>query len=220
MYHFLYLRSITTHQYLWAMHSSEPSLKRIRTEMSEGGPRSDNVDLDLVSLNKYSRQNATFGAETTAKLIKMKVIVFGLRGIGAETAKNLCLQGIGSITLVDMAPVSTQDLGLNFFFTRADLGSPRARAFAPKLRDLNPTCDIKVAIEVDENLISEHTALVVCNSEVKLSNLKHLDAVCRRVGTSFLHAFTGGLHSSIFVDHGDKHVVIDPSKFQKVSMLP
>jgi molybdopterin/thiamine biosynthesis adenylyltransferase len=39
------------------------------------------------------------GAETTAKLIKMKVLIVGMRGIGIETAKNLALQGAGGITV-------------------------------------------------------------------------------------------------------------------------
>ena len=79
------------------------------------------MDSYTFLLYKFSRQNATFGAETTAKLIKMKVIIFGLRGVGAETAKNLALQGVGAITLVDNNPVSIQDLGLNFFFTENDV---------------------------------------------------------------------------------------------------
>jgi len=39
------------------------------------------------------------GADTTAKLTKMKVLIYGLRGVGIETAKNLTLQGAGSISV-------------------------------------------------------------------------------------------------------------------------
>jgi tRNA A37 threonylcarbamoyladenosine dehydratase len=39
------------------------------------------------------------GAETTAKLTQMKVLIVGLRGVGMETAKNLALQGAGAITV-------------------------------------------------------------------------------------------------------------------------
>lgn len=39
------------------------------------------------------------GAETTAKLVKMKVLIYGMRGVGVETAKNLALQGVGAITV-------------------------------------------------------------------------------------------------------------------------
>jgi molybdopterin/thiamine biosynthesis adenylyltransferase len=41
----------------------------------------------------------TTGAETTAKLSKMKVFIYGFRSVGVETAKNLALQGVGGITV-------------------------------------------------------------------------------------------------------------------------
>jgi ubiquitin-activating enzyme E1 len=63
---------------------------------------SDNMELDSKALNKFSRQNAALGAETTAKLIKMKVLIVGMRGIGIETAKNLALQGVGCITVSEL----------------------------------------------------------------------------------------------------------------------
>jgi molybdopterin/thiamine biosynthesis adenylyltransferase len=40
------------------------------------------------------------GADTTAKLIKMKILIIGMRGVGIETAKNLALQGVGGITVI------------------------------------------------------------------------------------------------------------------------
>ena len=43
--------------------------------------------------------NNLIGAETTAKLTKMKVLIYGMRGIGVETCKNLALQGAGAITV-------------------------------------------------------------------------------------------------------------------------
>ncbi len=59
----------------------------------------NSAPMDAKALNRYSRQNAALGADTTAKLSKMKVLIFGMRGIGVETAKNLTLQGAGSITV-------------------------------------------------------------------------------------------------------------------------
>jgi len=186
--------------------SLEPNSKRIRSEMSEA-----NAEMDMQALNRFSRQNAAFGAETTAKLIKMRVIIYGLRGIGAETAKNLALQGAGGITLVDPSTVATQDLGVNFFYTEADVASGLSRAsiFAPKLRELNPMCDINVADEITQGLMHGHNAIVVCNTSVKKSELLRLNELCRASGASFLYAYNGGLTSSVFVDHGDHHIVND-----------
>jgi hypothetical protein len=57
------------------------------------------------SFSSYSLRSRPFfsllpaGAETTARLTKMKVLIYGLRGAGVETCKNLALQGVGAITV-------------------------------------------------------------------------------------------------------------------------
>ena len=54
------------------------------------------IDTDL-----YSRQIGTFGMETMGKLIKMKVLIIGMRGLGVEIAKNLILAGPGQVDIHD-----------------------------------------------------------------------------------------------------------------------
>ena len=83
---------------------------------------------DLQRLARYSRQNVALGAQTTAKLAEMRVVVVGCRGVGIETAKNLALQGIGAVTLVDPSPATPQDSGSNFFLFAGDSESGAARA--------------------------------------------------------------------------------------------
>ena len=57
------------------------------------------------------------GAETTAKLTKMKVLVYGLRGIGVETCKNLALQGVGAITVrIKVNPTIPLSIFVNIAF--------------------------------------------------------------------------------------------------------
>lgn len=45
-------------------------------------------------MDRYSRQIGTYGVETMKNLVKLDVLLFGLTGVGIETAKNLCLAGI------------------------------------------------------------------------------------------------------------------------------
>jgi len=68
------------------------------------------IDMDL-----YSRQIGVFGMETMGKLVKMKVFICGLRGVGLETAKNLILAGPNKVTISDDNIVTINDLGSNFF---------------------------------------------------------------------------------------------------------
>lgn len=170
----------------------------------------DSISLDKKALNKFSRQNAALGAETTAKLIKMKVAVFGLRGVGIETCKNLTLQGVGGITLVDPKPVATKDIGVNFFFTTADIGKNRAEVCFPKLKELNPVCALDVVKSLDALDLAVYNALVV-TQPLPIDALITLNERCREANTSFFYTFIGGLAADIFVDHGANHVVFDPT---------
>ena len=82
-----------------------------------------------IDTNLYSRQIGTFGLETMGKLIKMRVLIVGMRGLGVEIAKNLCLAGPKSVTLYDPTQVSIADRGSNFYITEQHVGnSTRAEA--------------------------------------------------------------------------------------------
>ena len=59
---------------------------------------SEEVQIDT---NLYSRQIGTFGLETMGKLIKLKVLIVGMRGLGVECAKNLILAGPASVDIYD-----------------------------------------------------------------------------------------------------------------------
>jgi ubiquitin-activating enzyme E1 len=87
------------------------------------------MDSNKLDENLYSRQIGTYGAETMGKLIKMRVFLQGLRGLGVEVAKNLILAGPAQVTLHDPSPVTIVDLGSNFYCTQADVGK-KSRAEA------------------------------------------------------------------------------------------
>ena len=52
------------------------------------------------------------------KIIYLKVLIVGLRGLGIETAKNIILAGPNRVTLFDPEFVNINDLGLNFHLTK------------------------------------------------------------------------------------------------------
>ena len=92
------------------------------------------VDTDL-----YSRQIGTFGMETMGKLIQLKVLIIGMRGLGVEVAKNIILSGPKSVTIYDEVFASINDLSSNFYLSEADVGKKkRDEACLKKLQELNP----------------------------------------------------------------------------------
>jgi hypothetical protein len=97
MHHISSLLEEPSPKKLKTTHSSFHSLSFDENNMSH--PGAEGTSLDEKSLVRFSRQNAALGADTTAKLIKMKVLIYGLRGVGVETCKNLSLQGVGGLTV-------------------------------------------------------------------------------------------------------------------------
>lgn len=139
------------------------------------------IDMDL-----YSRQIGTFGVETMGKLIKMKVIVMGLRGLGVEVAKNLILAGPKHVLLFDPAVTEIRDLGANFYTDASHVGKvSRAEACLGKLKELNPY--VKVEVLKDEKAFYEAmkdgSVHVVCQTQTKFGdvfyNQGEIDSTCR-----------------------------------------
>ncbi len=62
------------------------------------------ITQNAAFMDLYSRQIGAYGIETMSKLINMKVLIVGLKGLGVEIAKNIILAGPGSVTLHDDQP--------------------------------------------------------------------------------------------------------------------
>lgn len=72
------------------------------------------------------------------RMARSNILIIGLKGLGAEVAKNVILAGVKSVTLYDTEPVTLGDLSAHFYLSEADIGKPRAAACAKSLQDLNP----------------------------------------------------------------------------------
>jgi ubiquitin-activating enzyme E1 len=102
------------------------------------------LEADSAFMDKYSRQIGAYGLEAMSKLLNMRVLIAGLKGVGMETAKNLALAGPGAITLWDDTPAAMRDLGGNFFLNQEDVGKPRAAAVAARLQELNQMVAVRI----------------------------------------------------------------------------
>lgn len=65
------------------------------------------------------------------------VLIVGMKGLGAEIAKNIALAGVKSLSLLDPAPAALPDLSSQFFLSEAEIGKPRDQVTAPHLAKLN-----------------------------------------------------------------------------------
>lgn len=165
-----------------------------------------------IDQNLYSRQLGAFGLEAQGKLIKMKVFIHGLRGVGIETAKNLILAGPNTVVLHDDDTVDIRDLASNFYLTEQDVGKKsRSEASLPHLRDLNmyvhvETC--KGAVTVD---LLKQFDVVVFTDYYDIDELIKFNEFCHSQAKpiGFILAGSLGLYGFTFVDFGDSFRVFD-----------
>lgn len=149
--------------------------------------------------------------ETMGKLIQMKVLISGLRGIGVETAKNLILAGPGAVTIHDDTVVDIRDLGSNFYLQQSDVGQrTRAEASIPQLRELNPYVKVDhISGNLDESVLSQFNVVLLTESDG--ATISRVNNFCRRhqPPIGFLSCESFGAAGYAFVDYGDEFMVFD-----------
>ena len=163
-----------------------------------------------IDTNLYSRQIGTFGIETMGKLVKMNVLIIGLRGLGVETAKNLILAGPKSVTLYDPTPVTWGDLSSNFYCREDHVGkTSRAEASFTKLQELNPY--VKVSV-IDKLTLEDHANYnVVTYTEIfeNIDKVIEANELCRSKGIGFILSLPYGPAGFAFLDYGNEFMVTD-----------
>jgi ubiquitin-activating enzyme E1 len=119
---------------------------------------------DAIDEGLYSRQLYVMGHEAMKKMAASNVLISGLKGLGAEVAKNVILGGVKSVTLHDTEPVEIADLSSHFYFTEADVGKNRAEVCRPKLAELNNYVAVNFVSEpLNADLIRAHSVVVLAN---------------------------------------------------------
>ena len=168
------------------------------------------VDTDL-----YSRQIGTFGMETMGKLIQLKILIIGMRGLGAEVAKNIILSGPQSVTLYDPVITNINDLGSNFYLSEEDVGKKyRDEASMKKLSELNPYVKVSLLrLEPTNNFLNLFSKKVLEFNVIVFTELQpsyfliEINNICRENKIKFIYACCLGLAGYIFTDFGPEHTI-------------
>ena len=163
-----------------------------------------------IDTNLYSRQIGTFGMEAMSKLVQLKVLIIGLRGLGMEVAKNIVLAGPKQVTLHDEEIVTLNDLGANFYLQESNVGKyKRADASLTNLVDLNPNVKVDVSHEKDLAKLAKDYNVVVLTEILDYNLVVQIDEVCRQNKGGFIYAANTGLSGFAFVDFGADHSIRD-----------
>ncbi|KAF8421221.1 hypothetical protein EV426DRAFT_219385 [Tirmania nivea] len=160
----------------------------------------------------YSRQLYVLGHEAMKRMSTSNVLIVGLKGLGVEIAKNVCLAGVKSVTLYDPAPVEIADLSAQFFLHAEDVGKPRDEVTAPRLAELNsytPVTIHKSSSDLTANPSVLSSFQVVVLTEASLTTQLVVNEYCHQNKIAFISADVRGLFGNIFCDFGENFAVTD-----------
>jgi bacteriocin biosynthesis cyclodehydratase domain-containing protein len=106
----------------------------------------DYRDLPPELLDRFDRQLRYFSdigpedsspAKFQTRLRNARVSILGLGGLGGRVALELASLGIGELRIIDGDVVETSNLNRQIQFRERDIGLPKARVTAERLRELN-----------------------------------------------------------------------------------
>uniref|UniRef100_A0A8D0GCC1 Ubiquitin-activating enzyme E1 C-terminal domain-containing protein n=1 Tax=Sphenodon punctatus TaxID=8508 RepID=A0A8D0GCC1_SPHPU len=163
----------------------------------------------------YSRQIYVLGYDAMQRMTGSSVLVSGMKGVGVETAKNIILAGVKSVTVHDQGDAQWSDLSSQFFLSEGDVGQNRAVVSQRHLAELNSYVPVVAYTEeLSEKFLSAFQVVVLTNSsleeQLRISDFCHANNIC------FILADTKGLDTlgvgdSAGVMHCSEHLRCQPS---------
>ena len=135
-----------------------------------------------------------------------------------ETAKNVILAGVKSVTLLDDTPADWVDMSAQFYVTESDLGFSRAQISAPKLAELNPYVPVTVLTgALTTSMLAGFTVVVLIDQ--KVSKITEIADYCHEKGIIVIVSDVRGVFGTIFCDFGMDFVVSDSTGEQVLTAM-
>ena len=102
------------------------------------------IKLNKYQIEKFSRQIVLkdIGVLGQKKIIKAKVLIVGMGGLGCPAAEYLTRAGIGSLGIIDSDNVDLSNIHRQSLFNSEDLKKSKVLAAKKKIKKINPKTDI------------------------------------------------------------------------------
>ena len=91
----------------------------------------------------FNRTERLLGAQTMKDLGDVKVIIFGVGGVGSWCAEGLIRSGIRHLTMVDPDRVCITNINRQLMATSSTVGKFKVEVLRDRLLDINPQADIQ-----------------------------------------------------------------------------
>lgn len=174
---------------------------------------------DVIDESLYSRQLYVMGHEAQRRMASSSVLITGLNGLGVETAKNIILMGVRSVTLYDNKVTTYEDLSAQFYLSESDIGQNRAKSSVSKLSELNPYVNVSLAegVLIDVVKAGGYNVVVLIDQTFDVQQI--IADYCHAHNIAVLIGDARGVFGTIFCDFGDAFTVFDKDGEQPASAM-
>lgn len=102
----------------------------------------------------FKRTELLLGDEVMDRIANVKVIIFGVGGVGSWCAESLVRSGVSKLTLVDSDRICVTNVNRQLMATTKTVGQVKVEALKERLLDINPRAEIRAL----QQIYSEETA--------------------------------------------------------------
>ena len=96
----------------------------------------------MITDPRFNRLRLLLGDETLSQIMKKRVIVFGIGGVGSWCAESLVRSGICDITLVDADKVCITNINRQLLATTSTIDGVKVDVMKRRLLDINPSAQV------------------------------------------------------------------------------
>ena len=96
----------------------------------------------MITDPRFNRLRLLLGDETLSQIMKKRVIVFGVGGVGSWCAESLVRSGICDITLVDADKVCITNINRQLLATTSTIDGVKVDVMKRRLLDINPSAQV------------------------------------------------------------------------------
>ncbi len=95
----------------------------------------------------FRRAERLLGSDVMSRLAEVRVVVFGVGGVGSWCAESLVRSGVRHLTIVDSDCVSVTNINRQLMATVHTVGEVKVDALKKRLLEINPMADITAVCE-------------------------------------------------------------------------
>lgn len=98
--------------------------------------------MDFSEKDIFHRAERLLGATAMERIQKVKVIIFGVGGVGSWCAESLVRSGVKHLTIVDPDCVAVTNINRQLMATTRTVGQPKVEVLAERLLEISPDAEI------------------------------------------------------------------------------